>query len=239
MIPLTLSLSLLAASKLASAIEQPSILITGGTIIAFDQKVNELNVIRNGSILIEQDRITDIWSNEENPSVSMPLNTTVVEAAGKIIAPGFIDTHRHGWQTLFKTMFSNITLIEYFGRFGEAASAGRIDADQVYIGQLAGLYEALNAGTTTSLDHAHHTWSDETSWAGLNASIESGARVFWSYAFHDVANYTIRQQLENYRDMVDLAPHTNTTVELGIAFDSFDNGSVDLETIGSIIDLAR
>ncbi|KFA55590.1 hypothetical protein S40293_10122 [Stachybotrys chartarum IBT 40293] len=136
-------------------------------------------------------------------------------------------------------MFSNITLIEYFGCFGEAASAGRIDAEQVYIGQLAGLYEALNAGTTTSIDHAHHTWSDETPWAGLNASIDSGARVFWSYAFHEVANYSIEQQLVNYRDIVNAAPQTDTAVELGIAFDSFDNGSVGPETIASIIDLAK
>ncbi|KAH7068878.1 amidohydrolase [Paraphoma chrysanthemicola] len=238
MVSPTLSLFLLAISKLASAIES-SILITGGTIIAYDQQINELNVIRNGSILIEQDRITDIWSHEETPSVSVPLNATVVDAAGKIIAPGFVDTHRHGWQTLFKTMFSNITLIEYFLHYGEEASAGRINAEQVYIGQLAGLYEALNAGTTTSLDHAHHTWSDETSWAGLNASIDSGARVFWSYAFHEVANYTIEQQLENYRDIVDLAPLANTAVELGVAFDGFDNGSADEETINSIIDLVR
>ncbi|KAH6622464.1 amidohydrolase [Boeremia exigua] len=236
MISTTLSLSLLAMLKTISA---SSILFEGGTIIAFDQQANDLNVIRNGSILIHEDRIVNIWSSEETPSVSIPPNTTFVDAAGKIIAPGFVDTHRHGWQTLFKTMFSNITLPEYFGRFGEAASAGRVDAEQVYIGQLAGLYEALNAGTTASLDHAHHTWSDETSWAGLNASIDSGARVFWSYAFHEVANYTIRQQLVNYRDIVSAAPQTNTAVELGIAFDSFDNGSVDQETINSIIDLAK
>lgn len=239
MISPTFSFSLLATLKLISAADPSSILFTGGTIIAFDHEADDLNVIRNGSILIQQDRITDIWSNEETPSVSMPPNTMVVDAAGKIIVPGFVDTHRHGWQTLFKTMFSNITLIEYFGRFGEAASAGRIDAEQVYIGQLAGLYEALNAGTTTSLDHAHHTWSDRTAWAGLNASIDSGARVFWSYAFHEVANYTIQQQLVNYRDIVGLAPQKDTAVELGIAFDSFDNGSVDPETIASIIDLAQ
>ncbi|CCF36259.1 amidohydrolase [Colletotrichum higginsianum] len=239
MVSLTLSLGLLAALDLVSAVTPSSILFTDGTIIAFDQEANDLNVIRNGSVLVQQDRITGIWSSGEAPSVSIPPNTTVVDAAGKIIAPGFVDTHRHGWQTLFKTMFSNITLIEYFLHFGEAASAGRVDAEQVYIGQLAGLYESLNAGTTTSLDHAHHTWSDETSWAGLNASIDSGARVFWSYAFHEVANYTIAQQLVNFRDIVNASPQADTAVELGIAFDSFDNGSVDQETITSVIDLAK
>ncbi|KAJ4209679.1 hypothetical protein NW759_013326 [Fusarium solani] len=239
MVSLTLPLCLFAVLKLVSPVASSSILFTAGTIIAFDHEENDLNVIRNGSILIEQDRITGIWSNEEKPSVSIPPNTTVIDAAGKIISPGFVDTHRHGWQTLFKTLFSNITLPEYFARFGEHASAGRIDAEQVYIGQLAGLYEALNAGTTTSLDHAHHTWSDETSWAGLNASIDSGARVFWSYTFHEVANYTIAQQIVNFREIVNAATGRDTAVELGVAFDNFDNGSVDQETIASIVDLVK
>ncbi|KAH6684960.1 amidohydrolase [Plectosphaerella plurivora] len=239
MVSLTLSLGLAAALEMVQSAAASSILFTAGTIIAFDEQANDLNVIRNGSILVQDDRIAGIWSNEEAPPVPVPGNTTVVNASGKIISPGFVDTHRHGWQTLFKTMFSNITLPEYFGRFGEAASAGRVDAEQVYIGQLAGLYELLNAGTTTTLDHAHHTWSDETSWAGLNASIESGARVFWSYAFHEVANYTIAQQLVNFRDIVEAAPEAGSTVKLGVAFDSFDNGSVDDETIASVVDIAR
>lgn len=239
MVSLTLSLGLAAALDLVHPVAASSILFTSGTIIAFDEQANDLNVIRNGSMLVQDDRIAGIWPGEEASPVSIPGNATVINASGKIISPGFVDTHRHGWQTLFKTMFSNITLPEYFAHFGEVASAGRVDAEQVYIGQLAGLYELLNAGTTTTLDHAHHTWSDETSWAGLNASIESGARVFWSYAFHEVNNYTIAQQLVNFRDIAEAAPETGTNVELGIAFDSFDNGLVDTETITSIVDLAK
>lgn len=109
----------------------------------------------------------------------------------------------------------------------------------MYIGQLAVLYEALNAGSTTSLDHAHHTWSDETSSAGLNPSIDSGARVFWSYAFHEVANYTTAQQIKNYCDIVNAAPERDTAVELGMAFDSLDKGPVDQEKIKSIVNLTK
>ncbi|KAI9146714.1 5'-deoxyadenosine deaminase [Paramyrothecium foliicola] len=239
MVSLRLSLGLLAALEFVIPAASSSILFTSGTIIAFDHQANDLNVIRNGSVLIEQDRITGIWSNDETPSVPIPPNTTVVDATGKIISPGFIDTHRHHWQTLFKTMFSNITLTQYFARFGERASAGRISAEQVYIGQLAGLYESLNAGTTTVLDHAHHTWSDETSWAGLNASIDSGARVFWSYAISEVGNYSIPAQLSNFREIANAAPQMDTAVELGIAFDCFDDGSVDQETIAAIVALAK
>ncbi|KAL2688948.1 hypothetical protein Neosp_002998 [[Neocosmospora] mangrovei] len=136
-------------------------------------------------------------------------------------------------------MMSNITLVEYFGRFSEYAAAGRLDAEQVYISQLAGLYEALNAGTTTSLDHAHHTWSDDTAWAGLNASIDSGARVFWSYAFHEVANYTISQQLVNFRHIAESAPVKDTPVSIGVAFDGFSATTAHPESVAAVFGLAR
>ncbi len=45
--------------------------------------------------------------------------------------------------------------------------------------QALGLLEALDAGVTTTLDHAHSAWTNAHMLASLNASIDSGARVFW------------------------------------------------------------
>ncbi|KAJ3460113.1 hypothetical protein MRS44_010980 [Fusarium solani] len=228
------SIAIFALVKATCPVYASSILFSSGTIVAFDNEVNDLNVIRNGNLLVERDRITAIWSADEGAPVSVPSDTEVIDISGRILTPGFIDTHRHGWQTVFKTMMSNITLVEYFGRFSEYAAAGRLDAEQVYISQLSGLYEALNAGTTTSLDHAHHTWSDNTAWAGLNASIDSGARVFWSYAFHEVANYTISQQLVNFRDIVESAPVKDTPVSIGVAFDGFTPATANPKSVDGV-----
>ncbi|KAI9157928.1 Amidohydrolase [Paramyrothecium foliicola] len=138
--------------------------------------------------MITDDRITGIWRAGETLAVSN--DTEVVNAAGKIITLGFIDTHRHGWQTLFKTLLSNGTMSEYFSRFNEYSVAGRLSAEQVYISQLAGF-------------------------------IDSGVRVFWSYVFHNVTNYTISKQLVNLREIAEEAPYRNTPVSLGIACDLF------------------
>jgi cytosine/adenosine deaminase-related metal-dependent hydrolase len=190
--PFTIAASLTVAAGSTAAAS--SILLHGGTIVGFDTYTNSLSITRNGSLLIEDDRISAIYDNEDSPTQSFGNDTEIVDVTNKIITPGFIDTHRHGWQTGFKTIASNTSLAEYFNRYGEYAAAGMLSADDVYLGQLAGLYEALNAGVTTALDHAHHTWSNETAEAGLEASIESGARVFWSYAFHNVTNYTISER---------------------------------------------
>ncbi|KAK2610172.1 hypothetical protein N8I77_003625 [Diaporthe amygdali] len=206
----------------------------GGTIVAFDRATEGLRVIRDGCITVTGDTITEI---SETVPGNFSSDSQIVNITGKIVTPGFIDTHRHGWQTAMRTIGSNTSLVEYFSRFGEFAAAGLLTPDDVYISQLMGLYEAQAAGVTTTLDHAHHTWSNETAEAGLQASIDSSARVFWCYTFHNVTNYTITEQLANFRDIATKAEFANTSTTLGIAYDSFDPDG-NLEEIRSIMSLA-
>ncbi|KAI9782304.1 MAG: hypothetical protein M1816_001917 [Peltula sp. TS41687] len=214
-----------------------SILFQGGTVIAFDEATESLQVLRDNSVLVTNDRIAAIFSSSSN--ATLPQDIEAVDITGKILSTGFIDTHRHGWQTAFKTIGSNTSLAEYFGRYGEFALAvQQYTPEDVYIGQLAGLYEALNAGVTTTLDHAHHTWSVETAAAGLAASIESGGRVFWCYTFHNIPNnFSVPQQMANFRNIASNGSFKNTSTSLGIAYDSFD--SSDRNQTSAVIALAR
>lgn len=214
-----------------------STLFHGATIIGFDSDTETLNIIRNGSLLITDDRITSISS--ESSSSNTPGNATKVDVSGQIITPGFIDTHRHLWQTAFKTLASNTTLAEYFSRYGEFAAASAFNEDDVYLGQLTGMYESLSSGVTTVLDHAHHTWSNETAYAGLNASIDSRGRVFWAYTFHEIPtlNYTIKEQFPNFREIAEKASFADSPTELGISFDSW--GPEAAPETQQIVDLVK
>ncbi|KAK3319642.1 amidohydrolase [Cercophora scortea] len=198
-----------------------SILFSGGTVIGFDSATESLDVIRNGSVLVTNDRIAGVYSGA--PTAPLPKGTEIIDITDKIITTGFVDTHKHGWQTAFKTLGSNTSLVEYFGRYGQFVTGTIFTADDVYIGQLAGIYEALNGGVTTILDHAHHTWGTAQSNAGLKASIDSGARVFWSYAFAPLTNvnYSLEQQFSDFRDIAKAASFKGTPTSLGIAYDSF------------------
>ncbi|GIJ92652.1 hypothetical protein Asppvi_001930 [Aspergillus pseudoviridinutans] len=162
---------------------------------------------------------------------------------GKIIAPGFVDTHRHAWQTAFKTLGSNTSLAEYFVRYGEFSPAKKIfTPEDVYIGQLTGLCESINSGVTSILDHAHHTWSSETALAGLQASVDSGARTWWCYAFHNlsdatwVSNYTREDQIADFLHIAEDGPwRKSDTVSLGIAYDNFAmDDAAEIEQITSL-----
>ncbi|RNJ60619.1 hypothetical protein D7B24_006687 [Verticillium nonalfalfae] len=227
---------LLSLLALVSTAIGSSILFEGGTIISWDDASSSTTITRNASLLITNDTITGIYAAGESVPRPSGNDTQIIDATDKILTPGFIDTHRHGWQTAYRTLGSNTSLWEYFGRYGEYASAGRYTADDVYLSQLTGLYEAINAGVTTTLDHASHTWSNETAEAGLRASVDSGARVFWAYAIRDITNFTIAEQISNFRDMARAAIYEGTPTSLGIAHDTF---SSDAEGAAAVVALAK
>ena len=126
-----------------------------------------------------------------------------------------------------------------FNRYGEFGAAKlNYTTEDVYIGQITGIYEALHGGVTTILDHAHHTWSNATSEAGLQASINSGARIFWAYTFHQVPekNYEIPEQLAFYRELALRRPFEGSPTQMGVAYDTFDLANAS--QVNAIISLA-
>lgn len=145
---------------------------------------------------------------------------------------------RHGWQTVFKTMGSNTTLAEYALRFGASVAAPLFTPEDLYISQLTGIYEALSSGVTTTLDHAHSTWSPEFSATGLNASVDSGARVFYAYAFQNSSSqFGIPEQIAQWKELSTTISNNNLT-KLAIAYDSFTNNINGANTI-AVVDLIK
>ncbi|KAI8626008.1 amidohydrolase [Xylariaceae sp. FL1651] len=200
-----------------------SVLLSGGTIIAFDEDSKSLNIIRDGSLLVTDDRIAGLYG-EASPK-GLPADTEIVDCTHKIISPGFIDTHRHGWQTAMKTLASNTTLSEYLYKFSGPASEASFTAEDVYIGQLAGLLEAINAGVTTTLDHAHSIWSAGRAEAGLDASIESGARVYWAAALAPSPDYSVSDQIKDWKRWNSKKTTPNGLTTLSLGYDGWEWGT--------------
>ena len=68
------------------------ILIGGGIVLTQDPDLGELN---GADVLVEDGTIAQVGP-------SLPADgARVIDAAGDIVIPGFIDTHRHTWETLF------------------------------------------------------------------------------------------------------------------------------------------
>ncbi|KAH7371278.1 hypothetical protein BKA66DRAFT_424436 [Pyrenochaeta sp. MPI-SDFR-AT-0127] len=213
-------------------------LLAGGTVIGWDADAHDLNVIRNASILIEHDTISAVFSDAYDGTLPPDLET--IDASYDIISTGFIDTHRHSWQTAFKTLGSNTTLLEYFSRYGTPSPASTIfTPEDVYIGELIGLYEALNGGVTTIVDYAHCTWSAAHSRAALNAAYDSGARMTWAYNFgnYSQTNFTFEEQVELFKNIAEDTKPAESVVELGISYDGFSGTNLSQSQV--VLDLAK
>ncbi|KAI0179796.1 Metallo-dependent hydrolase [Hypoxylon sp. FL1284] len=209
-------------------------LLSGGTIVAFDHDTGLFDIKRNGSLLIVGDRIDAIFDSAL--PVGVPDDAELVDCTNKIITPGFVDTHRHGWQTVYKTLGSNTTLAEYANRYGSPAAMPLFTPDDVYISQLTGIYEALAAGVTSILDHAHHTWTREHAEAGWKASIDSGARVFFAYGLQNATDeFQVPQQMEHWSELATTESTNQAT--LCLAYDDFTDGSESMTR--AVVDFAK
>jgi cytosine/adenosine deaminase-related metal-dependent hydrolase len=84
-----------------------SILLQGGTILTHgsDDHVKAIEA----DLLIEGNTITNI-----EKGIKVGAETEVIDCSGKLVSPGFIDTHHHVWQTLLKGRHANELLLDYF-----------------------------------------------------------------------------------------------------------------------------
>ncbi|OAL37484.1 hypothetical protein AYO20_03333 [Fonsecaea nubica] len=152
-----------------------SIFLRGGTVLTHDDH-DHVVPLRNTDLLVCDGVITDIGKNISPPSIDIE----VIDCKGKIISPGFVDTHHHLWQTQLKGRHAEQGLVSYMYTGNMMSYA--YSPDDMYWGQLSGCLEAIHAGTTTVLDHAHCAYSPAHAASALNATIDSGIRGIFAYS---------------------------------------------------------
>ncbi|HEX6399900.1 MAG TPA: hypothetical protein VF108_05455, partial [Actinomycetota bacterium] len=76
-------------------------LIHGGIVLTMDPAIGDLTP---GDVLIEGDRIVEV-----SPRVDVG-EAEVIDAAGTIVLPGFVDTHRHIWEGLLRNIGTDVPL---------------------------------------------------------------------------------------------------------------------------------
>lgn len=155
--------------------ESRSTLIRGGRIVTMmDGSPDE----RTGAILIKGGQIAEIL-DESSP---LPADVEVIDASGMIVLPGFVDTHRHVWQTQLRTVAADWSLFDYLVHMRSIYSAFYTPED-AYLGNLLGALEAVNAGITTVADHSHLVNSPDHADGLIRGLDESGVRAVYCYGF--------------------------------------------------------
>lgn len=147
-------------------------LIRGGYVLSLDPELGDL---ANADVLIDKDKIVAV-----GPRLEASPRANVIDARGCIVMPGFVDTHRHTWQTPVRGVLPSCTLDQYFS--GMLDNIGiQYRPEDVYIANLMGALEALNGGITTLLDWSHVNNTPEHSDAAIHGLAEAGIRAIYAH----------------------------------------------------------
>lgn len=145
------------------------LLIRGACILTMDDAVQDLP---SGDILVSGRTIAAI-------APSIDSDAPAIDGRGMIALPGFVDTHRHCWQTMFRRFAPDALVAAY--RASSDAIARNMTPHDVFLGNLLSCLGALDAGITTLLDWSHISNTPEHSDAAIDALAASRIRAVYGY----------------------------------------------------------
>ena len=132
-------------------------------------------VIEDGDLLVVGDRIAAIGH-----ALAAPEDAVEIDAAGGILMPGMVDTHRHMWQTALRGLGADWTLSQYFVFY--YLTWGKIfRPEDIHAGNVLAAIEAVDAGVTTTLDWSHGLQTIEHGEAAADALRGAPGRFVLAY----------------------------------------------------------
>lgn len=146
----------------------PRTLIRDAIVVSMDDRIGDLEC---GSILIEDSRISRVA-----PDIAPPAGTEVIEGAGMLAMPGFVNAHIHTWQTALRGVAADWTIAQYL-RAMHAGLAGHFRPDDIRIANYFGALNQICSGTTTIADWCHNNPTPEHTDAAVDGLEESGIRA--------------------------------------------------------------
>jgi cytosine/adenosine deaminase-related metal-dependent hydrolase len=147
------------------------ILIKNGTVLTQDPELGNLDA---ADILVENGIIVAVGQD-------LPVtDARIIDASDYIVLPGFIDTHRHNWQSVLRHVGSDWSLAQYFTgvHFGMSKLFRPQDT---YIGNLLGRVDALDSGITTMLDWSHNVETPAHADGAIAGLLEAGGRSVFAH----------------------------------------------------------
>lgn len=133
------------------------------------------------SLLIKDDVISEIAPQIDEIDVDK-----IIDATGKILLPGLINTHTHLSMTLFRGLADDLSLDSWLNDHIWPMEAN-LNGDYCYIGALLGAVELIKSGTTTFSDM--YFYMEDVA----RAVDEAGIRAVLSYGMIDFGDEEKRE----------------------------------------------
>ena len=189
--------------------------MTDNTILIKNALILNLNNFENKkqSLLIKGNLIAEIADEIDEAGVEK-----IIDADGKILLPGLINTHTHLSMTLFRGLADDLSLDSWLNDHIWPMEAN-LNGDYCYIGALLGAIEMIKSGTTTFSDM--YFYMEDVA----RAVEDAGIRAVLSYGMIDFGDAERRENeinqnmtlfnscngMANGRIKVFLGPHSPYT----------------------------
>jgi 5-methylthioadenosine/S-adenosylhomocysteine deaminase len=148
------------------------VVFRGGTVLTLD---DAHRVITPGDVLVQGEQIAAVGEH-----LSVPEGTLEIDAAGGIVMPGMVDTHRHMWQTAMRAYGADWTLTQYF--VWNYLQYGKLfRPEDIYAGNLLSALEAIDSGVTTTVDWSHNNHTTDHADAAVDALAAVPGRFVFAY----------------------------------------------------------
>ncbi|MGW0825190.1 amidohydrolase family protein [Streptomyces sp. NPDC002845] len=164
-----------AAAPVTFAPGRP-VLFRRATVVTMDPR---RGVLPDTDVLV---RGTDIEAVGQR--LSAPADATVIDAAGALLLPGFVNTHQHMWQAAMRGVGADWTLAQYvewmLTKWGPL-----FRPEDIYAANHLSMVEAVNDGVTTVMDWSHGLRTPDHADAAVDAlfAVPGRARFGYSNAF--------------------------------------------------------
>src|SRR5215813_7691283 len=159
--------------------------IRNGAVMTMDPSMPNKGEFPRADVLVEGKKIVAVGPNLQVG------NASEIDARGRIVMPGFIDTHHHQFETALRSFLADAVLIRdqstsrasdrtYF-EFVLLTLAPVYRPQDVYISELFGGLAQLDDGVTTVHDVSQIHHSPQHSDAAIQALFDTGRRAAFGY----------------------------------------------------------
>lgn len=148
--------------------------VTGGYVITMDDQLGDLP---SGAVLMENNRIVAVAANAEEFA---GVDAQVIDADGGIVLPGMVDSHRHTWMSLLRSISADESLPEFLVNTFYGLGA-LVRAEDIGAATMVGALEAIDSGVTTIMDCCDCVNSPDHATAAVASLQASGIRGVYAY----------------------------------------------------------
>ena len=138
-----LALQTVVAQQPATA----TLIITNGIVVTVD---GSRRILNPGAVAING---TEIVAVDTPAAVASRFKAAqTIDATGKVVMPGLINTHTHAAMVMFRGLGNDLNLMDWLQKYIFPAEAKTVSPDFVRIGTQLAVLEMIQSGTTTFAD---------------------------------------------------------------------------------------